>query len=237
MASGADVTKNISDVILLDDDISKLAEVIQEGKEILFNTLRSAQLLLIKNYYSVALITISLLLGLTFPFNPRGLFVVVFFNSQLPVLTMLVESGRTINSHSFMRELKQFVFIGGTIAAALGLFVLLYFEGQYSRLTVQTLIMSFFIFTGFANAVIVLNYSYKFRDMLFGSWRNLIGVLNLILFAGFMTFSPLRDYFGFTAYPDLLSVVIIILLALVYAVTFSITARIVKSRYSGLFSD
>lgn len=113
MASGANVTKSIADVVLLDDDLQRLANVMSEGKEILFNTLRSAQLLLVKNIYSLFIILSSLFFGLAFPFTPRGLFLLAFLNSNLPIFIILAERNPHLKKVEFMRELLSFVIVGG----------------------------------------------------------------------------------------------------------------------------
>lgn len=196
MGGGASVTRNIADVILLDDDLRKLAEVIREGREILFNTLRSAMLLLVKNYYSLLAIVFTLTFLLPFPFSPRSLMLLAFFNATLPVLLILADRNPKLAEFNFIDELKEFVLKAGSWTALITIGIIVYF-GKISPLPLaeyQTFIYLFLVGTGIINSLIMLNKSYRPWRVLAGSWASLVGLLTFGLVLAGMFFKPVAEF-------------------------------------------
>jgi magnesium-transporting ATPase (P-type) len=154
LGSGADATKNIADAILLDDNLLNLNEVIVEGRRIIYNSRRGAQLILGKNIYTLIIITIALLLSLPFPFNTRGLFILSFFISSFSILFILGDTKTPPQNENFLRQLYNFMFTAGVTAGLIGLFILTYFSGSDN---VQTILISFLVLTGQFNYIFSLH--------------------------------------------------------------------------------
>jgi cation-transporting ATPase E len=154
LGSGADATKNIADAILLDDNLLNLNEVIIEGRRIIYNSRRGAQLILGKNIYTLVIITIALLLSLPFPFNTRGLFILSFFISSFSILFMLGDNRTPPANENFLKQLYNFMFSAGITAGLIGLFILYNFS-QNSNM--QTILVSFLILTGQFNYLFSLH--------------------------------------------------------------------------------
>ncbi|MCB0863554.1 MAG: HAD-IC family P-type ATPase, partial [Solirubrobacterales bacterium] len=70
MGSGSQVTKSVADVVLLEDQFSRLPEAIAEGRRIARNIHRLGRLYLTKSVYAAALIVLVSVPGFTFPFLP-----------------------------------------------------------------------------------------------------------------------------------------------------------------------
>ena len=154
LGSGAQATKNISDVILLDDNLSNLNEVIVEGRRIIYNSRRGAQLIIAKNIYALVIIVMSLLLALPFPFNARGLFILSFFIGSITVLTILGDKTNPPLRHSFQASLYNFIFAAGISAGVIGMFILSTNRASYY---LQTTLLTFLILTGQFNFLFSLN--------------------------------------------------------------------------------
>jgi cation-transporting ATPase E len=157
ISSGADVCKNIADVVLLNDDLTKLADVIEEGRVLIFNSLKSAKILVIKNVYAMIIITCSIILGLAFPFSPRGLFLISYLNGSIPTLIAILQNkGR--KDLDYMASLLQFSVIGGALTGVIG--TIMYLFALYSGWNYQqgqTILLSFIVFTGIVNTIFVLS--------------------------------------------------------------------------------
>lgn len=69
MASGTAAARNISDVVLVDDDFAHMPEVVAEGRRSINNLERSASLFLVKTVYSAVLAIIATLIP-PYPFIP-----------------------------------------------------------------------------------------------------------------------------------------------------------------------
>ena len=69
MASGSDAARNVSEVILVDDDFAHMPDVVAEGRRSINNLQRSASLFLVKTVFSAALALIFSILP-PYPFQP-----------------------------------------------------------------------------------------------------------------------------------------------------------------------
>ena len=59
--SGSDAARNVSQLILLDDDFNSLPRVVAEGRQTINNVERSASLLLVKTLFTIMLIIFSII--------------------------------------------------------------------------------------------------------------------------------------------------------------------------------
>ncbi len=68
--SGTDAARNVSQLILLNDDFNSLPKVVAEGRQTINNVERSASLLLVKTLYTIMLIIFSILSFQNYFFSP-----------------------------------------------------------------------------------------------------------------------------------------------------------------------
>ena len=95
MGSGAQVTKGVADVVLLEDEFSRLPEAVAEGRRIARNIHRLGRLYLTKTVYAATLILLVAVPGFVFPFLPRHLTLAAFLTIGIPsfVLALLPSDG------------------------------------------------------------------------------------------------------------------------------------------------
>ena len=70
MADGSDASRQISQVVLLDSDFTNLPQVVMEGRKVIHNVTRTAQVFFIKTIYSVLVSFFCLFTNQPFPFIP-----------------------------------------------------------------------------------------------------------------------------------------------------------------------
>lgn len=70
MAKGSDVTKQISQVVLLDSNFSHMTEVLMEGRRVTNNICRAASLFLVKTVFSFLLAILTIIFAGKYPFQP-----------------------------------------------------------------------------------------------------------------------------------------------------------------------
>ncbi len=70
VADGSDASRQISQVVLLDSDFTNLPQVVMEGRKVIHNVTRTAQVFFIKTIYSVLVSLFCLLTNQPFPFIP-----------------------------------------------------------------------------------------------------------------------------------------------------------------------
>lgn len=70
VADGSDASRQISQVVLLDSDFTNLPQVVMEGRRVIHNVTRTAQVFFIKTIYSVLVSFFCLFTNQAFPFIP-----------------------------------------------------------------------------------------------------------------------------------------------------------------------
>jgi cation-transporting P-type ATPase E len=120
MGSGAQVTKGIADVVLLEDEFARLPEAVVEGRRIARNIHRLGRLYLTKSVYAAALILLVAVPGFAFPFLPRHLTLAVFLTIGIPSFVLaLAPSDGPLYRGRLLRALAAFAVPAG-LATALG---------------------------------------------------------------------------------------------------------------------
>jgi cation-transporting P-type ATPase E len=120
MGSGTQVTKGVADVVLLEDEFSRLPEAVAEGRRIARNIHRLGRLYMTKTVYAATLILLVAVPGFVFPFLPRHLTLAAFLTIGIPsfVLALLPSDGPLYRGR-LLRALAAFAVPAG-IATALG---------------------------------------------------------------------------------------------------------------------
>ncbi|MEH3088283.1 MAG: HAD-IC family P-type ATPase [Microbacterium arborescens] len=120
MGSGAAATRAVSRLVLLDGRFSRLPGVVAEGRRVIANVERVANLFLTKTAQAV---TISLVVGillLQYPFLPRQLSVVSALTIGIPAFFLALMPNRRRYRPGFLRRVLMFsVPAGVTITAAI----------------------------------------------------------------------------------------------------------------------
>ena len=93
MGSGSEITKEASDIVLLDDSFSTIVKAISFGRNIYRNFQRFITFQLSVNLTAMAVVISSLILGLTNPFNAVQLLWIDIIMDGPPALTLGMESG------------------------------------------------------------------------------------------------------------------------------------------------
>jgi magnesium-transporting ATPase (P-type) len=120
MGSGAQVTKGIADVVLLEDEFSRLPEAVGEGRRIARNIHRLGRLYLTKTVYAAALILLVAVPGFAFPFLPRHLTLAAMLTIGIPSFVLaLMPSDGPLYRGRLLRALAAFAVPAG-LATALG---------------------------------------------------------------------------------------------------------------------
>jgi cation-transporting ATPase E len=120
MGSGAQVTKGVADVVLLEDEFARLPQAVAEGRRIARNIHRLGRLYLTKTVYAAALILLVAVPGFAFPFLPRHLTLAAFLTIGIPSFVLaLAPSDGPLYRGRLLRALAAFAAPAG-LATALG---------------------------------------------------------------------------------------------------------------------
>jgi Ca2+-transporting ATPase len=135
--TGTDVTKNVADMILADDNFATIVSAVEEGRRIYANIRKCIQFLLATNISEVLSILIATILNFTI-LKPAHLLWINLITDSLPALALGMEEGEGDAMKQQPRSAREGVFAGGMDrdilyqGAATTLLVLIaYFVGEF----------------------------------------------------------------------------------------------------------
>ena len=110
--TGTDVTKNVADMILADDNFATIVSAVGEGRRIYDNIRKSIQFLLASNLSEVLSIFIATVLGFTI-FKPVHLLWINLITDCFPALALGMEKPESNVMGRKPRDSKEGIFAGG----------------------------------------------------------------------------------------------------------------------------
>ena len=135
--TGTDVTKNVADMILADDNFATIVGAVGEGRRIYANIRKAIQFLLSSNISEVFSVFFATLIGFTI-LKPAHMLWINLITDSLPALALGMEPAEGDAMREQPRPAKESLFAGGMIAGIFyqGIFVTLltlaaYFIGHF----------------------------------------------------------------------------------------------------------
>jgi len=110
--TGTDVTKNVADMILADDNFATIVSAVEEGRRIYSNIRKCIQFLLATNISEVLSILTATILGFTI-LKPAHLLWINLITDSLPALALGMEEGEGDAMKQKPRSAREGVFAGG----------------------------------------------------------------------------------------------------------------------------
>ena len=110
--TGTDVTKNVADMVLADDNFATIVSAVEEGRRIYDNIRKSIQFLLASNLAEVLAVFIATLLGFTI-LEPVHLLWINLITDCFPALALGMEQSEEDLMKRAPRDSKEGIFAGG----------------------------------------------------------------------------------------------------------------------------
>ncbi len=110
--TGTDVTKNVADMILADDNFATIVTAVEEGRRIYANIRKAIQFLLSSNLSEVISIFVSTILGFTI-LKPAHILWINLITDSIPALALGMEEGEKDSMEKPPRDSKAGIFSGG----------------------------------------------------------------------------------------------------------------------------
>ncbi|MBI5148332.1 HAD-IC family P-type ATPase [Candidatus Pacearchaeota archaeon] len=104
---GADVTRDVAEIILLDDNFSSIEKSIEEGRRIEDNIKNAISFMVSLNFVELLVISVSLIIGLPLPLLPLQILLVNIITDSIPSLAIGVEKADKDIMKSKPRNVKQ----------------------------------------------------------------------------------------------------------------------------------
>ena len=103
--SGSDAARNVSQLILLDDDFNSIPNVVKEGRQTINNIERSGSLLLVKTIYTILLIIFSILVPQKYFFIPIQLTLITQVTIGIPSFVLGLEPNNELVKGNFLLKI------------------------------------------------------------------------------------------------------------------------------------
>jgi Ca2+-transporting ATPase len=158
---GTDAAREVSDMILADDNFASIVKAIEEGRIIYDNTKKITKFLIAVNFSELLLIAVAILMQLPLPLLPIQILWMNLITDSIPALALIKEKGEDVMSYppkkedSVLNGMIKFIIIAGIIMFAAELAIFLFtlkdnFVVEEIRsivLTFSILFQLFFVYT------------------------------------------------------------------------------------------
>ncbi len=118
MGSGAEATRAVAQVVLLDNSFAILPSVVAEGRRVIGNITRVATLFLVKTVYSVLLALLVVCFGVDYPFLPRHLTLLSTLTIGVPAFFLTLAPNTERARPHFVGRVMRYAIPGGILAGA-----------------------------------------------------------------------------------------------------------------------
>ncbi|QOR47664.1 HAD-IC family P-type ATPase [Trueperella pecoris] len=118
MGSGSAATRAVAKIVLLDNRFATLPHVVAEGRRVIGNIERVANLFLTKTIYSAALAIMVILAAVPFPFMPIHVTITGWFTIGIPAFFLALPPNNNRARPNFVRRVLRFAVPAGLIVGA-----------------------------------------------------------------------------------------------------------------------
>lgn len=185
MDNAAPATKAVAQLVLLDGKFSHLPHVLSEGRRVIGNVERVANLFMAKNAMSLVAILGAVLAGITFPILPRQMTLLSSVAIGIPAFVLALGSNTTRYRPGFLRRIMLFAWPAGAIAGAVSITTHLWTGDDTGTAATVGALMSFF-------AILAV------QSRPFNGWRLLLHVGMMATAASTFVIAGFRNFFGFS---------------------------------------
>ena len=220
ISSGSDAAKNISQLVLVDNDFAHLPEVVAEGRRSINNIQRSASLFIVKTMYSIILAFAFIFINVNYPFKPIQLSFTNAFLIGIPSFVLALQPNRNRIKGNFLKNIITRAWPGSLMVVS-NIFTLLFFidrisYGEFSTLSV--------ILTALVGIMMVIRLSVPI-NLLRGALIVFITTcitIGILFFGWFFKFAVLLEF----------SLILLLILSLItiilYNVLYSLSLKLIK---------
>jgi cation-transporting ATPase E len=119
MNDGTQISKDVADIVLLNNAMSTLPLAFKEGKEITQTIFGTMKMFLIKNFYSILLFIFIAFMSLPFPITPVQISWATFGTVNVPATLIAFSIVRPEWMWRFRRDVLDYILTGGFIGSVL----------------------------------------------------------------------------------------------------------------------
>lgn len=200
---GTDVARDVSDIILTDDNFASVVQGVREGRKTYDNIKKFTKYFLAVNFSEIFLVLITLLMRLPLPLLPLQLLWMNLVTDSFPAISLVFEKEENVmktkprKEKSLLDGIWRFVILAGILAliAELVMFLFGYYH-SYDLLRIRTMTLTtaimfeiFFVYSCRSNTSL-------FKGGFFSNkWMNYATLLAISVHL-FLLYTPLGIYFS-----------------------------------------
>ena len=206
--AGTDVTKNVADIILMDDSFATIVTAVEEGRRIYHNVLRTILYNLSSNFAEIFLILFGMIIGMDI-ISPLHILYIDIVADTLPSIALAFEKDNKdsmkqkpygLNRKIFTPFMTASIVVSALIEAAISLGVFYVAKDMFNYEVAQTLALLSVVFTEFTftyNCKELKGFIFK-KGVFSNNYINL-SILLLMIVQVLVFFTPIGVIFGLTA--------------------------------------
>ena len=137
MGSGAQATRAVGQIVLLESSFATIPGILGEGRRVITNIERVANLFVTKTVYAAILAVVVGISAIPFPFYPRHLTIVSTLTIGVPGFFLALSSGSPRAQPGFVRRVLAFTVPAGAVVATVTLLTYLVARGPTHATTAQ----------------------------------------------------------------------------------------------------
>lgn len=187
MASGSDAARTVSDIVLLNSDLSSMIDILKEGRRVINNIERVASMYLVKTIYSVILAIFFIFMNMPYPFTPLQLSPINSLTVGIPSFFLALKPSYQKTSGHFKNNILEI-----SLPAALTIvinIILVQIIGKYLGYTHATTSTIAVLLTGTVGFLVLLEVSHPL------DWKKKLMLITLV--TGFISiFIFLQSFFS-----------------------------------------
>lgn len=192
MGSGAEATRAVAQIVLLNNSFSTLPSVVAEGRRVIGNITRVATLFLVKTVYSVLLAILVVCSQVEYPFLPRHLTLLSTLTIGVPAFFLALAPNKERAQPHFVRRVMRYAIPCGVIAGAATFVAYLVARSYYAgtgALDAETSVatLTLFLISMWVLAIVARPYTW---------WRVLLVAAMGLGFLLVLTVPWLQDFFA-----------------------------------------
>ena len=130
---GTDVSRDVSDIVLIDDNFASIVEGVKQGRTTYDNIKKFTKYLLAVNFSAIALVLTTLAMGLPLPLLPLQILWMNLVTDSFPALTFIFEKEESVmkskprTEKSMLGGIWKFIIVAGIVAFMVE--IIIYFIG------------------------------------------------------------------------------------------------------------
>lgn len=195
MGAGSGASRAVADLVLTDSSFASLPVVVDEGRKVINNIERIANLFLTKATYAVLLTLVVALSGVPFPFLPRQLTLIGTFSIGVPGFFLALAPEVTRVRPGFLKRVLRFSIPAGVIAGGgtLVVYGIARRSGSVSLAESRTAATMTLLGIGLGVLLVVSRPPKPWKVALVGVMAGSYGAI--------FSVGPLRDFFALDLFP------------------------------------